>query len=71
MDRTRILVYEFFFAKLQFAENDLIQLENNLNCRAADYLDHLEFILAKNRYDVLYDIFQDLSILIREMGRDC
>lgn len=51
-------------------ENDLVQLGNNLRYRDVDYLDMLEYILARHRLEVARELFTDLRWVVQTYRRD-
>lgn len=59
------MLYQYMLNKEMFLLNDVIQLNNNVAYREADYLDHLEIILAKNKLEAAREIFKDLRFLLR------
>lgn len=65
----QILLFEYILHKEQFLKNDLIQLENNLNYRNSDCLDHLEIVIAKVKIETAQQVFEDLKNLFpRTLG---
>ena len=60
----------YMFAEEQRLENDVVQLENNVQYRKADPLDHLEMIMAQTRLAEAERIFHNIyKLLANEYSR--
>lgn len=65
VDSWKILLYEYMLHKRSYLDNDYVQLINNVSFRDCDMLDHLEFIVARTKLDLVDEIFFDLSNLFK------
>ena len=65
-----IEMWEYIFYEQQRAENDFLQYKDYFKIYEYDIIDLLEFILAKNRFDVTNKIMNDLSINLSKHDHD-
>lgn len=59
------MILEYLLYEQARLEDAYIQMENNIGLRGADYVDHLEIILAKCRIDTALDISTDIRSILR------
>ena len=59
------LIRKYLMNKQISAENDVIQLSNNVVYRSADPLDHLEMIMAQVRRALVEEMSLELYYLLR------
>lgn len=57
-------LYEYILNKDAALQNDIIQLNNNMAYRETDYMDCMNLMIAKCRYDMAAQIFKDLATVM-------
>lgn len=63
------LIYQYLYNKQIWANNDVVQLGNNVSFRNSDPLDHLEMIMAQTRKATIEEVARDLYSLLRMVRR--
>lgn len=63
------LIYQYLYNKQIWANNDVVQLGNNVSFRNSDPLDHLEMIMAQTRKATIEEVARDLYPLLRMVRR--
>ena len=61
-------LYEYMYRRELKLLYDITLLENNLHYLQADYVDHLEMILAKCKLETAQQIFNDIYLILKNFS---